>query len=911
MKKRGRKLLAMTMAASMCVSSLGLTSFAAEPVVETHTDNGITTTVTTTTTATDSNAEMTVVVKIDKTSEGVTPDGVSVSGEEHSESTTVTDSEGNELKKEWETDGTETKEWTEQDSGNESGQPVVNVGIVFGGTNSADATSDPVTTDNKEGGSTDTSYDYTETTTTDRIVTASASNAQIKVNDASEGLAKDEADKLIGVAPEYDSTDNAEYKSDGKIKDSTGKDGLFDRNYLSGQKMDRLVIGDIIIWINDSNRTIANIYVPEGTTIPEDFNYEVGMKVDAWFTDANNKVQGNLQKAGVPSGATINNDVDISKIENWYKDGKLIVDIPEGADFMYVGTGEHSKYWVGFVQVIYEKDPETGETLRDENGNPIIKDILSSNGSNITINGEDATVLGEADFYNSYGGSRATNFMLMDQNGNRVFGYCCDIQTGTSEGVWYSFSNLEDSEYYASEESEEHIRSIIMNGYWGTSDIPDENGNYKTGSLESIKQKVKTAIENGEMPAVYETYLYSECTCACYVNGTKKFDCTTGGKLQYDTDGNPIKVQYNMLDILDELTEGEALCATQAAVWSFANGHQNALNGQDGCVVVDAASRSNFRPNSNENEPLDNKGNARVEFLYQWLMNLDTEEESTIVINEKNFVDDMGITVYDKAEGHANNTDDDPDNDVYNTDLNFKLAFIPGENDDLLVQITYTDLDGNPVNVVRRLAGENAEGQSYEMINPEADGSYVLRGLKLSENKDFEFDLRLEGTQYLEQGVYVYAPIGGRDVSQTFVGIAEGERNVDVSIGVTVSFDVDENNHVVAERTWHDEGSWEPSPTPDPDGGDNDPESSKPRQPQGGGHDPLIVLEDSETPLSAAPADNGIGVLGAVEILDDNIPLGVLPATGDASVVWMAFATLSALGMAGLSVTGKKREDEE
>ena len=31
--------------------------------------------------------------------------------------------------------------------------------------------------------------------------------------------------------------------------------------------------------------------------------------------------------------------------------------------------------------------------------------------------------------------------------------------------------------------------------------------------------------------------------------------------------------------------------------------------------------------------------------------------------------------------------------------------------------------------------------QSYEDIKPEADGSYVLKGLKLSENKDFAFDL--------------------------------------------------------------------------------------------------------------------------------------------------------------------------
>ena len=93
-------------------------------------------------------------------------------------------------------------------------------------------------------------------------------------------------------------------------------------------------------------------------------------------------------------------------------------------------------------------------------------------------------------------------------------------------------------------------------------------------------------------------------------------------------------------------------------------------------------------------------------------------------------------------------------------------SYVNADPRDPNIMVVYTDLDGELVSVVRRLAGTNAEGQTYEGIQPEADGSYVLKDLKLSENEDFSFDLRLEGTQYLENGVYVYSPVGGRDASQ-------------------------------------------------------------------------------------------------------------------------------------------------
>ena len=551
-------------------------------------------------------------------------------------------------------------------------------------------------------------------------------------------------------------------------------------------------------------------------------------------------------------------DRNYLSIDSKYKDPSKWTDMPDEAEFRYVGTGEHSKYYNARVTVVFKKD-EAGNPVFDEAGNPVIEKITKADGTIVTIDGVPATELPDGvslkPIFDDYNGGRPTTFMLMDKSGNKVYAYCCDMDTGANKGTYYKVTNLEDCNYYASEESEEHIRTIAMNGYWGTTDIPNEDGSYAMGSLEGIKAKLRAAINDGTME-------------------NEVINMTV-----VDSEGNETVVTKTMMELLDELTEGEALLATQSAIWSYSNGSLAVQNGKDGVVVVDPDGyKWNHDPkvNSKDGEALDDFGSARVDFLYKWLINLEDDQSSTIIINDKNFVDDMSLTVGDKVADHANNQDDNKDNDVYNTALNFKLAFIPGANDDLLVQISYIDIDGNPVNVIRRLAGENGEGQSYESIAPEADGTYVLKGLQLSENEDWGFDIRLEGVQYLEHGVYVYEAVGGRKESQTFVGVAEGTRNVDVSVGVTIKFDVDENNHVVAERKWHDEE-----------------------------HTPNVPEEEERTP----PTNYRVTIEGdgTEEIIDDPVPLAAAPKTGDNSALWVLLIMAAGFGIAVLNIFGKKR----
>ena len=374
MAKKMKKFMSMALVLCMMASMLSVGAFAADGTVvetESSTVDGITTNVTTTTTTTtDENGNVTVNLKIESNSAGVNGAGETVTGNEVYEETVVTDSQGNELASDWELNGSEKKEWTEEDNG-DGAQPEVDVSLIPGETTTGTAGVTSETVTNADGS-------VTTTTTTDRTVTAETSRVEVSVNESESGLVGDEASELKGLTPEYDETD-------GPRTDAAGKEHVFDRNYLSGQTMDRIEIDGVVFWLNDTDKTITNIYVPEGKELPEDFAYAVGQDVSGWYNGTN------LDKKKIPSGSTYTNNVNISKIENWYKDGELIVDIPEGADFMYVGTGEHSKLWVGFVNVVYEKDPVTGETVRDADGNPVIKNLLSSDGTVIKVNGEEAT----------------------------------------------------------------------------------------------------------------------------------------------------------------------------------------------------------------------------------------------------------------------------------------------------------------------------------------------------------------------------------------------------------------------------------------------------------------------------------------------------------------------------------------
>ena len=775
-RKNFRSLLSFVLALIM-IASLPVAAFAEDvTVVDPAVDNGDgTSTVVTTTTSTSTDAEgnTTVTVTIEKDTSGTLNDGsnAELTREEVRSESTTTNSEGVIVKEHFVEDGKETTSYEVDDKGDEAGQTDVEVTLKPGETTGGEAVSTETTGDTPKDED-DKSYDYTETTTTEREV--SATTGEVTIESTTGEL------ELEPVAPEtYEDF----------LRDSEGK----------------------IILDENGNPTpvVRQGYYEDGSE-----KEEIGKREDYFDRFGYDIVEVTDEETGEITYKLYSGSTEIGFAEKWK------------GDFQYCGYGDYAETIpVGYYVVSYQKDSD-GNILYDENNQPLTKS------------------------YTTYGD--AIQFALQDKEGNLVYAYCVDLETGTSSGAFYDVANLEDNTYYADEESESHIRAIVTNGYWGTSE--------GTGSLAQIKAGLKDALVKGSVPNTeIEVPKYDE-----------------NGNAVVDEAGNAVMETKKISELVDDLTEGEALAVTQAAIWSWSNGSKSVDNGSVGEKVVGLGGWGGT-------------GNDDImDALYLYLMGLtdDGKKEST-VIDENSFLaeDGLKLIIGDKAEGHANNSDDNTDNDVYNTDLNFRLAFVPGDNDDLLVQISYEDLDGNTVNVVKRLAGENSEGQSYEDILPEEDGSYILRGLVLSENEDFKFDLRLEGTQHLEQGVYVYSPVGGRDASQTFVGMAEGERSVDVSIGVTVKFEVDENDKVVAERVWHNEG---------------DPNFNLPE-----------TGPDEEEPKPTVKPDEPEYYGGEESIIEEEpVPLAKAPGTGSISALYAVAASISGIGLAGLRSMKKNKEDE-
>ena len=311
MKNNLKKLLVLLLAANMFAGAT-LPTFAEEVLPENGTEvveneDGTKKEITTTVTEeTDEEGNTTITVKIeetiDETTGNVTDDGVTVNYEQTTITSTTTNEEGEEISGSKVVDGSETKSWTEEDSGDEEGQPEVEVELIPGEKTEATAEETTVTGDEENG---------TVTTVTDRTVTAEVTDIEITVNDSNTGLVEDQETGLKGLDPVYDETDNVVYRDDGKIHDGYGKDGMFDRNYLT---------------------------------------YE--------------------SKYANP--------------DNW--------EMPEEAEFRYIGTGEHCVYYNARVTVTYEKD-ENGNTVYDAEGKPVIKSITKSDGTPITIDGVPVTEL--------------------------------------------------------------------------------------------------------------------------------------------------------------------------------------------------------------------------------------------------------------------------------------------------------------------------------------------------------------------------------------------------------------------------------------------------------------------------------------------------------------------------------------
>lgn len=295
---------------------------------------------------------------------------------------------------------------------------------------------------------------------------------------------------------------------------------------------------------------------------------------------------------------------------------------------------------------------------------------------------------------------------------------------------------MEDAGYYDSEAAA-HIRAIAQNGYWGASE--------GAGSLDAVKQMLVDAYNNGEIDRNNYGGL-----------------ATAWG---FDT----------------YLTDGMALAATQAALWTFGNSGDLMIDREDPFTsYYQATSGKNWRD-------LDSREWALTKALYDYLIaQTEAPTDRNTLINENNFATNASLTVGQRDE----------DSGKYEADLTFTLAVMPDtESDDLLVHVVV----GGEIVETRRLAGDDT-GTQYGVIPRSEDGSYTLSGLKLADGVNI--DLKLTGTQNIGEGVYLFTSEVSTDAvgidengepvfsSQTFVGIESGRQSVDLS--VSLNFTVNE-----------------------------------------------------------------------------------------------------------------------
>ena len=488
---------------------------------------------------------------------------------------------------------------------------------------------------------------------------------------------------------------------------------------------------------------------------------------------------------------------------------------------------------------------------------------------------------------------QAHQFVLVDKDGNEHYVYCADFAVSPQAGFRYDMENVEDAGYYDSEAAA-HIRAIAQNGYWGTSE--------GAGSLDAVKQMLVDAYNNGEIDRNNYGGL-----------------ATAWG---FDT----------------YLTDGMALAATQAALWTFGNSGDMMIDKEDLFTsYYQAVGGRNWRE-------LDSREWALTKALYDYLVSqTEAPTHKNTLINENNFAANASLTVGQRDEATGK----------YEADLTFTLAVMPDtESDDLLVHVVV----GGEIVETRRLAGDDT-GTQYGVVPRSGDGSYTLSGLKLAEGVNI--DLRLTGTQNIGEGVYLFTsevstePVSydgdGEPVfsSQTFVGVESGRQSVDLS--VSLNFTVNEAAAGVVtdtasttgrkvdatetsrtdtttttggrtetavtvttvqknDREW--EVTWEkdytyPDPEPEtpeePETPDTPEQPETPETPESPEvpettpvEPPVEDIPEEDVPQTDIPVED----VPLVVIPDEEVPVADVPQTGDDSGLWYVLLMASFTGLA-------------
>jgi len=522
--------------------------------------------------------------------------------------------------------------------------------------------------------------------------------------------------------------------------------------------------------------------------------------------------------------------------------------------------------------------------------------------------------------------SGVTQFRLISSDDKVYYAMCIDFNTGIQTGHLYNIEDIRDATYLQQSGEEtisaaEKIRSVALNGYWGT-----ESG---VGSLEDV-----------------QTFL------TAYLEG-----------LDANNDNKADLSAQDVQNIVNALTPGQAQAATQAALWMFGN--------KDGSKPVNTTDLVSGDDKTDE---------TMVKHLFNAL--LDSANDPSSKLNEDEgveFLDAEDITatsiVVKEKVASADDASNTSGKNVYNTDLNFTLGIEPTKLFGDL-KVTVYDNNGKEVKTVV-LASKD---KTIFGLKPDDNGMYTIPDIEIAEG--VSVNLKLYGTQDLGTGVYIYTSLEGTfNNSQTLVTLATGSRKVDLDISMkldvqeptvtkttsgetqygtrtdtqkqsktdkiqrkstttkseweTVRTEETESSQVftsdvtlnsVSTKQTKSEKSWtfswlkkfEPEAKPEDDDfpivpteKDPDPQPQKddspivPADPQTGDEDSRHV---SDYTPEGRPAARKANLKKTMTITDEKVPLAKAPKTGDLSGIW---AVISGISLGGMALLNAKRKEEE
>ena len=233
-------------------------------------------------------------------------------------------------------------------------------------------------------------------------------------------------------------------------------------------------------------------------------------------------------------------------------------------------------------------------------------------------------------------------------------------------------------------------------------------------------------------------------------------------------------------EFVDSLTRSDMIAAVQMTVWSYANINDAAANGLSYFASIDIPRNTGiyFTPLhdfTNEvwewlpgkrTRSYDARAEYRVNTLAEYLCNLD----AVVAPPEQIIISDIEILKTKLAE-HG--------------DGSYDLT--------VLISVNGAILENDDVDIIVSSYSENEDGTTNTTSAHVIDAVAGQQTYKTVVNtKDMDtIKVEIKGAQYLPKGVYFYDPEGGREASQSLVGVSEGLTSVHTESTFTFTPDIE------------------------------------------------------------------------------------------------------------------------